>query len=235
MKQTAIGRAVAAVFIGMALLLLTACGGADTPEQAIKNFNTKMNDCNYKAAFSYVSDYDGLSFDKGDRSGTKQIVNAVSKTLEIEIVDIQTSGATGAATLKVTTVDLRDIYTRAAATVTNNYVDTVLEGSKISAEDMRDALVAEIVRESALSDAQKVTTDCKVNLSREKDRWFMILDKTSFNVMMGYIDDANTMVESGDFSNISVESSDTESESETENTVESETEDDSTESAVFND
>lgn len=233
MKQTAIGRAAAAVFIGMALLLLTACGGADTPEQAIKNFNTKMNDCNYKAAFSYVSDYDGLSFDKGDRNGTKQIVNAVSKTLEIEIVDIQTSGATGAATLRVTTVDLRDIYTRAAATVTNNYVDTVLGGSKISAEEMRDALVAEIVRESALSDAQKVTTDCKVNLSREKDHWFMILDKTSFNIMMGYINEANTMVESGDFSNITVESSEAESESDT--PTESQTEDDGTESAVFND
>lgn len=214
----------------MVVLLLTACGGADTPEQAIKGFNTKMNDCNYKAAFSYVSEYDGLSFDKGDRSGTKQIVNAVSKTLEIEIVDIQTSGATGAAMLKVTTVDLRDIYTRAAATVTNNYVNTVLGGSKISAEEMRDALVAEIVRESALSDAQKVTTDCKVNLVREKENWFIILDNTSFNIMMGYINDANTMVESGDFSHITVSVSDSDAGS----AIESE-EDDSAESAVFND
>lgn len=214
----------------MVVLLLTACGGADTPEQAIKGFNTKMNDCNYKAAFSYVSEYDGLSFDKGDRSGTKQIVNAVSKTLEIEIVDIQTSGATGAAMLKVTTVDLRDIYTRAAATVTNNYVNTVLGGSKISAEEMRDALVAEIVRESALSDAQKVITDCKVNLVREKENWFIILDNTSFNIMMGYINDANTMVESGDFSHITVSVSDSDAGS----AIESE-EDDSAESAVFND
>ncbi len=230
MKQFTIGRAAAAVFISMVVLLLTACGGADTPEQAIKGFNTKMNDCNYKAAFSYVSEYDGLSFDKGDRSGTKQIVNAVSKTLEIEIVDIQTSGATGAAMLKVTTVDLRDIYTRAAATVTNNYVNTVLGGSKISAEEMRDALVAEIVRESALSDAQKVTTDCKVNLVREKENWFIILDNTSFNIMMGYINDANTMVESGDFSHITVSVSDSDAGS----AIESE-EDDSAESAVFND
>ena len=230
MKQFTIGRAAAAVFISMVVLLLTACGGADTPEQAIKGFNTKMNDCNYKAAFSYVSEYDGLSFDKGDRSGTKQIVNAVSKTLEIEIVDIQTSGATGAAMLKVTTVDLRDIYTRAAATVTNNYVNTVLGGSKISAEEMRDALVAEIVRESALSDAQKVITDCKVNLVREKENWFIILDNTSFNIMMGYINDANTMVESGDFSHITVSVSDSDAGS----AIESE-EDDSAESAVFND
>ena len=234
MKQSTIGRAAAAVFISMALLLLTACGGADTPEQAIKGFNTKMNDCNYKAAFSYVSEYDGLSFDKGDRSGTKQIVNAVSKTLEIEIVDIQTSGATGAAMLKVTTVDLRNIYTRAAATVTNNYVDTVLGGSKISAEEMRDALVAEIVRESALSDAQKVTTDCKVNLVREKENWFIILDNTSFNIMMGYINDANTMVESGDFSNITVNVSDSDI-TDAAGTTESQAEDNSTESAVFND
>lgn len=234
MKQTNIGRVAAAIFIGMALLLLTACGGADTPELAIKGFNTKMNDCNYKAAFSYVSKYDGLSFDKGDRSGTKQIVNAVSKTLEIEIIDIQTSGATGAATLRVTTVDLRQIYTRAAATVTNNYVDTVLGGSKISAEEMRDALVAEIVRESALSDAQKVTTDCKVNLVREKERWFIILDNTSFNILMGYINDANTMVESGDFSNITIDVSDSDLSGDT-GTTESQTEDDSTETAVFND
>ena len=184
------------------MLLLCACNDAETPEQAIKRFNKRMNDCDYKAAFNYVKDYDGLSFDSGDKSGTRKIVDAVSKTLEIEIVDIQTSGANGAAVLNVTTVDLRDIYSRAASTVTNNYVDTVLGGAKISAEEMREALVEEIVRESELSEAKHVTTECKVNLTREKDKWYIILDSTSFNIMMGYIGDANSMVESGDFTNV---------------------------------
>ena len=184
------------------MLLLCACNDAETPEQAIKRFNKRMNDCDYKAAFNYVKDYDGLSFDSGDKSGTRKIVDAVSKTLEIEIVDIQTSGANGAAVLYVTTVDLRDIYSRAASTVTNNYVDTVLGGAKISAEEMREALVDEIVRESELSEAKHVTTECRVNLTREKDKWYIILDSTSFNIMMGYIGDANSMVESGDFTNV---------------------------------
>ena len=184
------------------MLLLCACNDAETPEQAIKRFNKRMNDCDYKAAFNYVKDYDGLSFDSGDKSGTRKIVDAVSKTLEIEIVDIQTSGANGAAVLNVTTVDLRDIYSRAASTVTNNYVDTVLGGAKISAEEMREALVEEIVRESELSEAKHVTTECRVNLTREKDKWYIILDSTSFNIMMGYIGDANSMVESGDFTNV---------------------------------
>ena len=129
-------------------------------------------------------------------------MDAVSKTLEIEIVDIQTSGANGAAVLYVTTVDLRDIYSRAASTVTNNYVDTVLGGAKISAEEMREALVEEIVRESEMSEAKHVTTECKVNLTRESDKWYIILDTTSFNIMMGFINDANSMVESGDFTNV---------------------------------
>ena len=175
---------------------------AETPEQAIKRFNKRMNDCDYKAAFNYVKDYDGLSYDSGDKSGTRKIVDAVSKTLEIEIVDIQTTGANGAAVLNVTTVDLREIYSRAASTVTNNYVDTVLGGAKISAEEMRNALVEEIVRESEMSEARHVTTECKVNLTREKDKWYIILDSTSFNIMMGYIGDANSMVESGDFTNV---------------------------------
>lgn len=191
-----------------ALLLTAACNRADTPEQAIQGFVNNMNDCRYKAAFSYVSGYDGLSFDKGDRTGTRKIVDAVSKTLNIETVDIQTSGATGMAVLNVTTVDLREIYSRSAAVVTNNYVDTVLGGSKISAEEMRDALVAEIVRESALSDAQRVTTECHINLIREKGYWYLILDSTSFNILMGYINDANTMVENGDFSSMVVSPSD---------------------------
>ena len=101
------------------MLLLCACNDAETPEQAIKRFNKRMNDCDYKAAFNYVKDYDGLSFDSGDKSGTRKIVDAVSKTLEIEIVDIQTSGANGSAVLNITTVDLREIYSRAAAVVTN--------------------------------------------------------------------------------------------------------------------
>lgn len=195
-------RAAAAFLLTAALLLLCACNDAETPEQAIKRFNKRMNDCSYKAAFNYVKDYDGLSFDSGDKSGTRKIVDAVSKTLEIEIIDIQTSGANGAAVLNVTTVDLREIYSRAASTVTNNYVETVLGGARISAEEMREALVEEIVRESELSEATHVTTECKVNLTREKDKWYIILDSTSFNIMMGYINDANSMVENGDFTNV---------------------------------
>ena len=202
MKNKRIIRTVFAFLLTAVMLLLCACNDAETPEQAIKRFNKRMNDCDYKAAFNYVKDYDGLSFDSGDKSGTRKIVDAVSKTLEIEIVDIQTSGANGAAVLNVTTVDLRDIYSRAASTVTNNYVDTVLGGAKISAEEMREALVEEIVRESELSEAKHVTTECKVNLTREKDKWYIILDSTSFNIMMGYIGDANSMVESGDFTNV---------------------------------
>lgn len=199
MKQL---RAAIAVMMAALMLILTACNDAETPEQAIKGFNSKMNDCSYKAAFAYVADYDGLSFDKGDKNGTKQIVDAVAKTLDIDIIDIQTSGAMGVATLNITTVDLRQIYSKAAAAVTNGYVDDVLGGSKISAEEMRDALVAEIVHEceTATSDEQRVQTECTVNMKKEKDHWYMILDSTSFNVMMGYINDANTMVESGDFS-----------------------------------
>ncbi len=225
-------RATAALIVTAIMLILTACNDADTPEQAIKGFNSKMNDCNYKGAFAYVSDYDGLSFDKGDKNGTKQIVDAVSKTLEIEIMDIQTSGATGAARLNITTVDLRDVYAKAASTVTNGYVDTVLGGSKISAEEMRDALVAEIVRESAMSDAARESTECQVNLMREKDHWYIILDNTSFNVIMGYINDANSMVENGDFSSVAptVSPSDVSSaESDTEE------EENPTSSIVFND
>ena len=202
MKFNAKFRTAALALTAALMLLLCACNDAETPEQAIKRFNKRMNDCSYKAAFNYVKDYDGLSFDNGDSSGTRKIVDAVSKTLEIEIVDIQTSGANGAAVLNVTTVDLRDIYSRAASTVTNNYVDTVLGGAKISAEEMREALVEEIVRESELSEAKHVTTECRVNLTREKDKWYIILDSTSFNIMMGYIGDANSMVESGDFTNV---------------------------------
>ncbi|MBQ1412729.1 MAG: hypothetical protein IIY93_06025 [Clostridia bacterium] len=195
-------KAVIAALVAAALLMLTACNDAVTPEQAIKSFNVKMNDCNYKGAFAYVSEYDGLSFDKGDQDGTRKIVDAVSRTLAITILDIQTSGATGAARLNVKTVDLRRIYSEAAAKVTNGYVDDVLKGAKISAEEMREALVSEIVRESATNDADRVETECQVNLRREKDHWYIILDSTSFNIMMGYINEANAMVENGDFSSV---------------------------------
>ena len=67
---------------------------------------------------------------------------------------------------------------------------------------MREALVKEIVRESEMSEAKHVTTECHVNLKRESDHWYIILDSTSFNIMMGYINEANSMVESGDFTNI---------------------------------
>ena len=152
-------------------------------------------------AFAYVADYDGLSFDKGDKDGTKKIVDAVSKTLKIEILDIQTAGATATAQLRVSTVDLRQVYGKAASTVTNGYVDTVLGGSKISADQMRDALVTEIVRESA-ANPPSVETQCPVNLRRDKDHWYLILDSNSFNIIMGYINEANAMVENGEFSSV---------------------------------
>lgn len=223
-------RTFTAFLLTAGLLLLCACNDAETPEQAIKRFNKKMNDCSYKAAFDYVKEYDGLSFDSGDRSGTRKIVDAVSKTLEIEIIDIQTSGANGSAVLNITTVDLREIYSLAASTVTNNYVDTVLKGSRVTAEEMREALVSEIVRESELSEAKHVTTECKINLTREKDKWYIILDSTSFNLMMGYINDANSMVESGDFTNVAPVS-----DSDAPAAVSSEEPEDSGSSVTFND
>ncbi|MBQ9901857.1 MAG: hypothetical protein IJM51_05660 [Clostridia bacterium] len=223
-------RTFTAFLLTAGLLLLCACNDAETPEQAIKRFNKKMNDCSYKAAFDYVKEYDGLSFDSGDRSGTRKIVDAVSKTLEIEIIDIQTSGANGSAVLNITTVDLREIYSIAASTVTNNYVDTVLKGSRVTAEEMREALVSEIVRESELSEAKHVTTECKINLTREKDKWYIILDSTSFNLMMGYINDANSMVESGDFTNVAPVS-----DSDAPAAVSSEEPEDSGSSVTFND
>ncbi len=207
---------VSALLTALMLLMLTACNNAETPEQAIKFFNNEMNNCDYKAAFNYVSEYDGLKFDSGDKDGTKMIVDAVAKTLEMEIISIDTSGATGVATLNITTVDLREIYSNAAAVVTQNYVDTVLGGAKISAEQMREALVEEISREAALSDSKKVTTECKINLTKEKDKWYLILDSESFNIVMGYINEANAMVESGEFSSIvsdsDIQSEDTSSE-----------------------
>ena len=223
-------RSVAAIVLSVMLLLVCGCNDAQTPEQAIKRFNKKMNDCNYKAAFDYVWDYDGLSFDAGDRNGTRKIVDAVARTLEIEIVDIQNSGALGTAVINVTTVDLRQIYSRAASTVTNNYVDTVLGGARISADEMREALVDEIVRESELSDAKRVTTECNVNLKRVKDHWYIILDSNSFNLIMGYINEANSMVESGDFTNVApVSDSDVSSD------TSSEPSEDSGSSITFND
>lgn len=198
MKQI---RACTAALLTVLLLLLIACNDAVTPEEAIRQFNNKMNDCNYKGAFAYVADYDGLSFDKGDKDGTKKIVDAVSKTLKIEIIDIQTAGATATAQLRISTVDLRQVYGKAAATVTNGYVDTVLGGSKISADQMRDALVTEIVRESA-ANPPSVETQCPVNLRRDKDHWYLILDSNSFNIIMGYINEANAMVENGEFSSV---------------------------------
>ncbi len=207
---------VSALLMALMMVVLTACNNAETPEQAIKFFNNEMNNCDYKAAFNYVSEYDGLKFDSGDKDGTKMIVDAVAKTLEMEIISIDTSGATGVATLNITTVDLREIYSNAAAVVTQNYVDTVLGGAKISAEQMREALVEEISREAALSDSKKVTTECKINLTKEKDKWYLILDSESFNIIMGYINEANAMVESGEFSSIvsdsDIQSEDTSSE-----------------------
>lgn len=195
-------RAAVAVILAMVMLLLVGCNDAVTAEEAIQKFNVKMNNCDYKGAFAYVSEYDGLSFDRGDKDGTKKIVDAVARTLEIDVIDIQTAGATGMARLRVTTVDLRKVYGDAAGKVTNGYVDDVLKGSKISAEEMRRALVAEIVSESAMADATRVETECQVNLIREKEHWYIILDSTSFNIMMGYINEANAMVENGDFSSV---------------------------------
>lgn len=214
---------VSALLMALMMVVLTACNNAETPEQAIKFFNNEMNNCDYKAAFNYVSEYDGLKFDSGDKDGTKMIVDAVAKTLEMEIISIDTSGATGVATLNITTVDLREIYSNAAAVVTQNYVDTVLGGAKISAEQMRDALVEEISREAALSDSKKVTTECKINLTKEKDKWYLILDSESFNIIMGYINEANAMVESGEFSSI-VSDSDIQSEDTSSEAVSSDTE-----------
>lgn len=176
------------------LLILSGCNKASSPRDAIELFTKAMNENDYKTAFAYVSDYDGFGFDEG----TEQIINAVSSSMSISIVNESSSASSSIIETDVTTIDLRDVYCNAASAVIPQFYSAALAGSEISTDDISARMLSEVTTQAGAPGAPTVTTRVVFMLNMDSNgKWVIKLDVTAYNAITGYLDEANNLITTG--------------------------------------
>ena len=183
------------VFLLVAVLFcMMGCNEATSARDAVQRFQTAMNENDYKTAFAYVADYDGYGFDKD----TERIINAVSSSLRINIVNDSSSATNAMLDADITTIDLRQVYCDAASVVIPQYYTAALAGEEISANDISIKMMQEVIAMVEGAAAPTVTTRVPLTVSMSNDnKWLIRLDVTAYNAITGYLDEANNLITTG--------------------------------------
>lgn len=191
-------RRITAIFVLVSLMIsLCACASvASSPEDAVEKFAAAFAKKQYRTAFSYVADYDGLSFDDRDSLGTKKIVDAVAKTLNIEIIGSAETENPYGVNVRVTTVDIRKVYDQALNNVMKSIESDALSGNEITDIELKEKLVKAVVEGVNSAGVPTVTTEMTMKLEQRDAKWLIIMDDYTMNILTGYMSDANATFKS---------------------------------------
>jgi len=186
-----------ALFLSLVLLMcVVGCNEATSARDAVQRFEAAMNENDYKTAFAYVADYDGFKFDKD----TERIINAVSSSLKINVVNDSSTATNATLEAEITTIDLREVYCNAASIVIPQYYSVALAGEDISAQDISTKMIQEVMAicEGATAPPPTITTRVPLTVSLTNDgKWVIRLDVMAYNAITGYLDEANNLITTG--------------------------------------
>ena len=188
-------RRIFAAFLFIAMLFCAVgCNEATSARDAVDRFETAMKENDYKTAFAYVADYDGYGFDKD----TERIINAISSSLSVNIVNDSSSATNALFEADITTIDLRQVYCDAASVVIPQYYTAALAGEDISANDISIKMMQEVIAMVEGAGAPTVTTRVPLTVSLSNDdKWLIRLDVVAYNAITGYLDEANNLITTG--------------------------------------
>ncbi|MBE6760478.1 MAG: hypothetical protein E7554_10430 [Ruminococcaceae bacterium] len=190
-------RRIFAGFLLIAMLLCAVgCNEATSARDAVERFEAAMKENDYKTAFAYVADYDGYGFDKD--KDTERIINAVSSSLSVNILNDSSSATNALFDADITTIDLRQVYCDAASVVIPQYYTAALAGEDISANDISIKMMQEVIAMVEGPGAPTVTTRVPLTVSLSNDNeWLIRLDVVAYNAITGYLDEANNLITTG--------------------------------------
>ena len=187
-------RFLASILFVAVLFCMMGCNEATSARDAVQKFQTAMNENDYKTAFAYIADYDGYGFDQD----TERIINAVSSSLRINIVNDSSSATNAMLETDITTIDLRKVYCDAASVVIPQYYSAALAGEDISAGDISIKMMQEVIAMVEGPNAPTITTRVPLTVSLNNDnKWLIRLDVTAYNSITGYLDEANNLITTG--------------------------------------
>lgn len=182
---------ISVVISAVLVLSLCACSSsASTPQEAVEGFAKLYQEQKYTKAFEYVSNYDGLSFD-GEQEQTQKMVDAAAKSIKIEVTGSTGTESPYGVVAQVTTVDMREIYELAMAKVTEDIIGGTLSGETISEQDMEKKLAETCVEFASASDAPTVTTEAVFNLEKTDNKWYIVMDDMTVNIITGFMSEAD--------------------------------------------
>lgn len=176
------------------LIVFSGCNQATSARDCIARFQQAMNQNDYHTAFLYINNYDGFGFNDAN---TEKIINAVSSSLQMDIISESGGGTTTAVTVRITTIDLRELYCAAAQTVVPQFYSSAVGGSSLASTELSNRLVSEVISLAGRPEAPKVSTECIVYVSNADGKWTINLDSQTYSAITGYLDEANDLVSGG--------------------------------------
>lgn len=180
----------------LCIVCMTGCNQATSARNAIELFEQEMNELDYKGAFAYVADYDGFGFSNSD--GVREIIDAVARSMDIQIINDVSGLSSANIDVRITTIDLRELYRQAVENVLPGFYGQAIAGPTIPESEILDAIVEQIIVLAGSPDVATVSTDLTLNLYLDnKDRWLIALDQQSYAAITGYLDEANALVTAG--------------------------------------
>lgn len=184
-----------AILLAFVLILCASgCNEATSARDALVRFESAMNENDYRTAFAYVADYDGFGFD----DETERLINAVSSSLSINVINESGSATSALVEADISTIDLREVYCDAASAVIPQYYNAALSGESIAAADISNRMMQEVMAAAESGTAPTVTTRVTITLTTDSDgKWVIRMDVNTYNAITGYLDEANNLITTG--------------------------------------
>ncbi|WRS28644.1 hypothetical protein U6B65_05805 [Oscillospiraceae bacterium MB08-C2-2] len=166
---------------------VTACSGSSFPkaEESVNGFFQALSEANLESATSYcASGSDNFSFT--DPQEEKFVTLLVQKTTH-EIVSSVEEGSTATVTVKVTNLDLEQIFEEVMSKATDEMLDAVLAGKDISDEESIEMTMKYLEEGMSAPDAPLVTNDLTITLNKDnsKKMWVIVDDDAFVNGITG--------------------------------------------------
>ncbi|MDR1564062.1 MAG: hypothetical protein LBS74_03805 [Oscillospiraceae bacterium] len=176
----------------LASLLIGCTPSPSSAEDAVNQFTKYYKKGSYRSAFEYVADNDGFAFDERSESETKKIVDAVASTITVKVTGSNGSDNPYGVKATVTSVDVRQVYEQALKNVMKDISGQVLGGTKTMTEAELEKSINKAVVDGIKSvGAPTIETQAVFKLEKRDNRWCIIMDDLTVNIITGYMLDAN--------------------------------------------
>jgi hypothetical protein len=187
---------ILAMCIGFAF---TGCSSGNKPETAVDNYFKAVKECNsenLKATVQYTDEVKSENDFFADKTFS-ELYKKNGSMIKYKINSSTVNGDEAKVKVNCTYGDATELFQAAMGAYMKKAMETAFSEKKPSQEDMQKMLTDEIQAASKSTPLKPVTKDIEINCKKTDDKWKVVVDQNSINIMSANIyDTVKKMTES---------------------------------------